>query len=43
MNEVDEFTKKVDAGIVEAIKKRWIKEAAENNRKRKWYHFYQKR
>ena len=43
MNEIDEFTKKVDTGIVETIKKRWIKEEAENNRKHKWYHFHQKK
>lgn len=43
MNEIDEFTKKVDAGIVKTIKKRRLKETAENNCKHKWYHRYQKK
>ena len=35
--EIHEFTKKVNADIVEQIKKQWAKETEENNRKQKWY------
>lgn len=35
--EINEFTKKVNADIVEQIKKKWSKETKENNRKQKWY------
>lgn len=34
---IDEFTKRVNADIVEQIKKQWAKETEENNRKQKWY------
>lgn len=37
MKAVEEFTKKIDAKIVETIKNQWVKESAENKRKNKWY------
>lgn len=37
MEEKIDFVKKVNKEIVEKIKKKWVKETEENNRKQKWY------